>query len=616
MSVRNLNAQCYFKLRQNIVLEGDVALAKIELQALTAAQLTPIESADAACLYVPSAAHLKGLSHPSSHARSSGVLGFRGNVEAARLPDLVNSLSFVERIYAEFGDARAAKRCFDLLELRCPRLCRLRASPRGGRLMEAVARFAFLELSRTALKRAESISEAKENLGALLDGLFHIGDDGGSAFGRRLAVEALRAKNTSAFLSHDLHYYKAKFFPRMARSLLNIGRAAVGRGRPFAFDNFVGSGTTLLEAATLGLESAGADIDPLSALISRAKIEALEHSSRRLNAAVGAVVSELEARRRKQGVLGGGASRKGAFETELFPPWLLKNRKMTPEVSSALAKEIRLLQTALVDHPPEMKRLMQALASDAIARKIKMRVLGTGSGRFSLAFGKTPLIDTFSRSLRWASKTAAAAEWLRSELNITPAPASALVGDARQLPIRSGAVDIVVTSPPYLPASSGRESYAKARAVSLRAVGVWNVDELIESSVGSMSGGGGESIRLSAKEAEAVAFLKNDELRRVKALPTARYFMDMRASFREMFRVMKRGGFAAVVSGKQSAFYRFATRELLYAVPSAELLAESAQDAGFELERLLDVQLKKSNRNARPRSLDDYFETVIMLRKP
>ena len=88
MSVRNLNARCYFKLRQNIVLEGDVALAKTELQALTAAQLTPIESADAACRYVPSATHLKGLSHPSSHVRSSGVLGFGADVEAARLPDL------------------------------------------------------------------------------------------------------------------------------------------------------------------------------------------------------------------------------------------------------------------------------------------------------------------------------------------------------------------------------------------------------------------------------------------------------------------------------------------------------------------------------------------------
>ena len=49
---------------------------------------------------------------------------------------------------------------------------------------------------------------------------------------------------------------------------------------------------------------------------------------------------------------------------------------------------------------------------------------------------------------------------------------------------------------------------------------------------------------------------------------------------------------------------------------AAELLAEEANNVGFEIEGLHDIQLQKSNRNARPRSLDDYYETLIVLRRP
>jgi hypothetical protein len=46
------------------------------------------------------------------------------------------------------------------------------------------------------------------------------------------------------------------------------------------------------------------------------------------------------------------------------------------------------------------------------------------------------------------------------------------------------------------------------------------------------------------------------------------------------------------------------------------MLADEAHRAGFEVEALHDLPLKKANANARPRSLDDYYETLILLRKP
>jgi hypothetical protein len=191
-------------------------------------------------------------------------------------------------------------------------------------------------------------------------------------------------------------------------------------------------------------------------------------------------------------------------------------------------------------------------------------------------------------------------------------------GDARDLPGDSGPFDLLVTSPPYLPASSGRETYAKARVLSFLALGMLEgagVDELVDDAVGSM-GAGEVSEDLAPEEDALVRWLEHDELRAIKAMPTARYFEDMRACFRQMRRVLAPGAVAVVVSGKQSTFYRFKTREPLYVAPTARILADAAQIAGLELEDLIDVPLAKANMNARPRSLDDYYETLIVLRQP
>ena len=109
-----------------------------------------------------------------------------------------------------------------------------------------------------------------------------------------LAKNALSAQSTTSHLSHDLHYYKAKFFPRLVRSSLNVCAQRIGNGTHRVFDNFAGSGTTLLESALLGMSSVGVDIDPLSVAIARAKMniwqlphtlfaEEVERASRALN---------------------------------------------------------------------------------------------------------------------------------------------------------------------------------------------------------------------------------------------------------------------------------------------------------------------------------------------
>jgi DNA modification methylase len=425
--------------------------------------------------------------------------------------------------------------------------------------------------------------------------------------GFRAAERALAAQSTTAHLSHDLHYYKAKFFPRLARSLLNVCARRTGVTSPRVLDPFVGSGTTLLEGSLLQMPSVGLDIDPLSVLISRVKLEIGAMDSGWLEAEAGRVIERME-----------GRAADPAGPAFPFPRWLTRNRRMTAERAEMLGGEIRRVQAAIAAADPAAMPLFQVLLSDAIARRIRMRFLGTGVGRFSLTLSKKTIPQLMERSLRRCGAVAATFEWLRRDMGVEMGPAEVEVADARSVPGRPEVFDVIVTSPPYLPASSGRESYAKARAPSLIALGLEDpagVDGLAGRSIGSMQGALPDLDGLRSGPRELVAWLEGDSLRAIKAEPTARYFVEMEEAFREMQRALRPGGMAVVVSGKQSTFYSSSTREILYVARSAEWLADLAEGVGFEVEGLHDIQLQKANPNARPRSLDDYYETLIMLRK-
>ncbi|MBD2044621.1 hypothetical protein H6F78_03065 [Coleofasciculus sp. FACHB-64] len=597
----------YFKLKQNIELEGDVLLARLEIEALISNKIEVLTDLDELALQEPLLAQLEGISNLHSLSRVNGAKGFVAYAPIIKISELIKRLSFVQRFYCLTDNISSAKSHLAQLPKSCGKVIR-QHEKEGFIIIEAVPHFTIFELSEAALKKANNPEQVKKNLDLLIDELL-----GGSSVitSYKIASDALKIKNSSSLLSHDIHYYKAKFFPRMVRALLNIGSNTVDSKNPKVIDNFVGSGTALLESATLGFESVGTDIDPLSVLISNTKIKALYYPSDLLYEEAKRITKTIEIKPQQQKTF--------LSEKELFPEWLLKNRKMTAVVAKEIATEINHLRACLETAAPQFQELLQVLVSDAIARKVKMRILGTGSGRFSLSFAKTPLSRTFTKSLQSYVKVAAVGEWLRETLGIDFAPAKAVIGDARFLPEDLGTFDLLITSPPYLPASSGRESYAKARAISLRSLKIAElemVDDLIDNAVGGMSEQKIDLTQLSNQEREVVDWLAADALRYVKAQPTAKYFLDMRQAFKEMFSVLNSGAFAAIVSGKQNTFYEFSTRKVLYTVPTAELLAEEAMHVGFSVEQLLDIQLKKANRNARPRSLDDYYETVIILRKP
>ena len=110
-------------------------------------------------------------------------------------------------------------------------------------------------------------------------------------------------------------------------------------------------------------------------------------------------------------------------------------------------------------------------------------------------------------------------------------------------------------------------------------------------------------------------WLQSDPLRRIKANPIVSYYIGLKKALRESYRVLLPGGIAFYVIGKESVFYTFKTREVLYRVHCDEIFSEIARSCGFEVLDQVDIELDKKNVNARPRGLDAFYESVFVLKK-
>ena len=79
-------------------------------------------------------------------------------------------------------------------------------------------------------------------------------------------------RQNTRYSVHGVHEYKGKFNPQVVRALFNI--YGIGRDS-IVLDPFCGSGTTLVEAAHLGIQGIGTDINPLAVFIANTKLKCL-----------------------------------------------------------------------------------------------------------------------------------------------------------------------------------------------------------------------------------------------------------------------------------------------------------------------------------------------------
>jgi DNA modification methylase len=101
--------------------------------------------------------------------------------------------------------------------------------------------------------------------------------------------DGLRRKNSN-YLSHGIHDFKGKFYPQLARSLINASGLRPGS---VVLDPFGGSGTTALESVLQGHTAFSIDCNPLSAAVTQAKVDSLRIDPAELRAVSTKLIDSL-----------------------------------------------------------------------------------------------------------------------------------------------------------------------------------------------------------------------------------------------------------------------------------------------------------------------------------
>ena len=317
--------------------------------------------------------------------------------------------------------------------------------------------------------------------------------------------------------------WAGQFTPQLVERLLSAYAPRNG----VVLDPFVGSGTSLVEAARLELPACGADINP--AAVALARVYRLAN----LNTVERAALLR-------------GLREKLFSSMDLLGGPLFSEGEQRP--ADRLALESALVELWRQSSPGPVQNLTAALV----------------------------MLCDFHRE-RLDAETIRKT-WSRLERIVLSLPESVRQltvhhADARSLPIESGAVDLVLTSPPYINVHNYHQKYRRsAEALD------WNVLAVARSEIGS-----------------------NRQNRGNRFLTVVQYALDMSLALREMARVARRGARLILVLGRESSVR--GTRFF-----NGEIVAEVAvQSVGLKIER-------RQERVFRNRYGTDIYEDILHFR--
>jgi hypothetical protein len=223
---------------------------------------------------------------------------------------------------------------------------------------------------------------------------------------------------------HAIHPYPAKFISQIPRQLIELyhrGDTSV------VLDPFCGSGTTLVEAISLGLEAWGIDVHPLACLISRVKTTPLAPDFADT----------------AQGVIRRARSRITTNEVTI---------PRIPNLGHWFKSDIQKALAALISEIQDVSSVSTKEALQVAFSSIVVRVSNQDSDtRYAAVDKNVQLDDVFALFERAVTNVARATSCFRQDLFATFGTATVLNQDVlsvspEDLPKNVG---LVVTSPPY-----------------------------------------------------------------------------------------------------------------------------------------------------------------------
>lgn len=376
------------------------------------------------------------------------------------------------------------------------------------------------------------------------------------------------ADNRTSYLSHDLHPYPAKFVPQLPARVIQL---LSSRGE-LIWDPFGGSGTTAVEALLNDRCCISTDVNPLGAIIGKAKTTSLRFFEE----------DELEKFIAKLEFYGSSSD----FLKEYFDT---HQEELSIEIPAIPNIEKWFCNTVICELAFIKRMIKTELVSDAaitVARASLSKIITKVSNQESetryraieknASFGDT--ICTYLRDLRENFAKVKVIEQLlehRSARFITANVMDDIIGE--QGYIRENEVDLVVTSPPY-PNAFDYHLYHRFRIFWLDGDPI----EMGKAEIGSHLKYQRNKSSFDAFEEELTPVLNN------------------------CYRALKPGRYAVFVLG-DAVF-----DGVLY--KTAERIGNLAKSLGFEFVTIVDRPLPENKRSIKARRATE--EQILILRKP
>ncbi len=417
--------------------------------------------------------------------------------------------------------------------------------------------------------------------------------------------------------THGVHEYRGKFFPQLVRSLINI--SGTGPGGVVA-DPMSGSGTTVAEAKLLGCLGLGLDMNPLSVFIGNTKSELLSADPAKLKAAYIQVrEAVLKPEERGQAALTYLTSLPKE-DQEYLENWFDK------DVLIGLDDIAQILGT--VKYGPAKNLMWVALSN--ILRSVSWQKLEDLRVRRDVRLDieidpKKEFLEELARSIR------AVLAFLYQNGPVENVEHSITHGDARRCgdvwEKYRGAVDVVITSPPYATAlpylDTDRLSLCylgllprpEHRVRDQKMIGNREVTKrLREEYLARLEREGKElpsSVRKLIQKIEGLNKGTDAGFRRLN-LPAllSKYFFDMRDVLSGIREALKPGGIAYVVVGNN---HTIAGGERVD-IWTTDLLTDIASGLDFKIREPISMDMLVSRDIFRKNAMTS--ESILVFQKP
>jgi len=330
--------------------------------------------------------------------------------------------------------------------------------------------------------------------------------------------------------THGYHRYPAKFIPHIVKQLI---KNYAPTGKELICDPFGGCGTTLVEAKISGRKSVGFDINPIAKLITQAKVTPI--SPRLLKKYREEFLQDYEK-------LKGRTFKHHARINYWFDTRTIKELdRIYFCVKRIKNSEVRRFFLCAFSHNLKncSRWLMKSIKPQVDPDKVITKPLTSFLRHLDSMIRKN---GDFHSELSRLGRLKTSATMYRRD-------------STKSLPLRSGSVDLIVTSPPYVTSYE----YADLHQLSLLWFGddpnhfkKWhkfshNFTEFRKKFIGtSYKQQKDENFNSTIAKGIIASLAKSDK---PLAIDVANYFSDMNRVFGEMHRILKKDGKACIIIG-------------------------------------------------------------------